>query len=130
MQLAPSEPTGVHGHVLLLPTTPASSSLLHGARPQRVPAAAAAPRRVVVERVEREDAVGAAVEALDGADEGAALRRVRAALAQAVEVPVGLRAVEGRRQVLSKVGQVFWGHSTVGVLFISQLTSFFSYFHF
>ena len=67
--------------------------LLNSPRSEGVTAAAAPPSRVVVEGINREDAVGAAVEALDGADEGAALRGVRATLADAVEIPVGLQEI-------------------------------------
>ena len=67
--------------------------LFDGPRSEGVTAAAAPPSRVVVEGINREDAVGAAVEALDGADEGAAFRGVRATLAHAVEMPVGLKVM-------------------------------------
>ena len=67
-----------------------ASYLFDGPRSEGVTAAAAPPSRVVVEGIDREDAVVAAIKALDGADEGPAFRGVRATLAHAVEMPVGL----------------------------------------
>ena len=50
--------------------------LFHSPGSEGVTAAAALPNRFVVEGIDREDAVGAAIEALDSADEGPALRGV------------------------------------------------------